>query len=308
MIWFDILEPKRKLHPDLIQYENSTNITSITVSFYEPINEVQLNETRTYFVNASYFGEPNASLTGETNGTKIIMIANLSYVSFIYPHVSPTLALDRSVKVVSSDYVWAWNDGSGVTVGIIDSGIQHNHQQFSSTTIYDGIDWINGELPEAECGESNCSDGEDNDTDGKTDEGAHGVHVAGIISGSSTYQGRSIKGNSFKSDLTIVRVFDREKVWVDSASFPENDAVWNSVLDPDGDYNFSEPSSADVISNSWGEDGTYGDYNYKSKQVDRVVRGELSNGKEVTVVMSAGNSGKFSLINYMDSCSLSYNN
>ncbi|MBI3027371.1 S8 family serine peptidase, partial [Candidatus Woesearchaeota archaeon] len=194
--------------------------------------------------------------------------------------------LDRSARVTATDYVWDFpNDASGITVGVIDAGIQRSHNHFSSSTVFYAHDYADGDnVSEAGCGESNCSDDTDNDGDGGIDEGTHGVHVAGIISGQSTFNNRFIKGISYDATLVIQRKFDSNENEVGPSA--SADDIWINILDPDNDGNYFETNSADVISNSWGS-LTHGSYTSSSKEVDRVVKGNL--GRPVPVVFAAGN-------------------
>lgn len=234
------------------------------------------------------YSKSEGLLIASVSQQEIIEVASLNYVKQIEPFTLPELALDRGAEIIAADYVWPSNDASGITVGIIDSGIQVSHDHFDSVAIYGARDYAGGDNdPEAVCGESDCANGEDDDSDGRVDEGTHGVHVAGIVSGSGTYQGRTIKGVSYDAYLLIQRVFNSNSQWSgpDSASH----TIWKNILDPDNDSNYNEASSADIISCSWVNSGTAvdGEYLSGSEEVDLTVLGE--NGKEALVVFAAGN-------------------
>jgi len=287
--WMGILEAEQKIDPRVKQYvdSQSNEPIKITVLLFEPLTESQSGMVRQF--SESVLGTGRGSTSIEVNPANITSIATLNNVKWIDEFQKEEICLDRSIQLISADRVWAnGNSGSGVTVGIIDSGIQHNHNHFSDVTIYDAHDYVDGgDYPEAECGEADCSDYSNNDDDGGIDEGTHGVHVAGIVSGSSTYNGRTLNGVSNDANLVIERIFDEENDWKAPSATQED--IWGEILDPDGDGDFDEASSADIISNSWGRSNNTGDSDYdeSSRIADRVVLGEL--GREAVVVMAAGN-------------------
>ena len=302
--WAGRLSPIQKIDPEIIGFLELSQKINVTISFSEPISEENLNEFNQLPIKIIEYINKNEGVIAEVNGHDILSIAQIEYVEWISEFFPNKLSLDRSNYVIGSDFVRniEGNSASGVTVGIIDSGLQFDHPHFNSITKYKARDYtpdsgIPDEDPEAVCGESSCSDGINNDNDfysngnPKTDEGTHGVHVAGIISGSSVYSGRTINGVSNGANLVIQRVFNEEGIW--RAPSSSSDDIWINILDPDGNENFDEINSADIISISWGSgNGVYDD---ASERVDEVVTGHFG-GKEAVVVKSAGNGGATSKV------------
>jgi len=91
--------------------------------------------------------------------------------------------------------VRAANKGKGITIAILDTGIDASHPALASQVRTDGWDFVGfDEDPHDE------ADGLDQDLDGITDEGAgHGTHVAGIVNFLAP-----------KASLLPVRVLDSE--------------------------------------------------------------------------------------------------
>lgn len=139
------------------------------------------------------------------------------------------------VKTNESEYTYGlqlinapevWNSGytgEGVVVGIIDSGIDHDHPDLAGKVLHHK-DFTN-----------------DASTD---DRNGHGTHVAGTIAGGSA-SGRHI-GVAPDVDLVIAKVFDDRGST--SLSILLEAMEW--MLDPDEN---SETNSAPrIVSNSWG--------------------------------------------------------
>ncbi len=110
---------------------------------------------------------------------------------------------DILVQTIRAKDVWNLNDsnnlpvtGEGTTIGIIDSGIDYNHSDFSPTglgpdkKVISGYDW---------------GDGDTNPID-DTNEG-HGTHVAGIAAGNNPNDARK-KGVAPQAKLYAYKVFN----------------------------------------------------------------------------------------------------
>lgn len=122
-------------------------------------------------------------------------------------------------------------DGTGVRVGILDTGIQSRHPEFRRVTAQGAPsqfipvnfkDFINGLL-------------------NPYDDHGHGTHVAGTIAGLNV-------GIAPNVELTVAKVFTANGMGQDSTLL----AAMQWVFDPDGN-----PKTADfvqVVSNSWGAD------------------------------------------------------
>lgn len=268
---------------------------NISVSLFEKPSDIQLDQLLNLNVTIFVVGNPSemAPMIMQINKSKLNDLAGLNFVKKIELRVLPKSTLDKSQGVVSADFVWGQgNTASGVTVGVIDTGIQHLHPHFSSITIYDARDYAQGDNnPEALCGENNCSNNIDDNSNGLIDEGAHGTHVAGIISGSSNLDGRGIRGISSNANLVIQRTLNSLEEYPPPSVAPPPSLpdIWKNIIDPDNDTDVLEPNSSDLISNSWEDLGAAFDgiYDDDSTQVDRTVLG--LNGKAVPVIFAAGN-------------------
>ncbi|RJS73717.1 hypothetical protein CW714_02685 [Methanophagales archaeon] len=277
--WIGTLNPEQKVDSTLKKEIDIKPLEkqNIAVTFFEPLTGEDIELLKEIGVDTEIYAGIRGVLI-PANRTKILELANLNFVKMITKEPKNELLLDRSAHLISADMVWAkGNTGSGVTVGIIDTGIQHTHPHFAGpdgilgnaddrVTIYDAHDYYDGdEYPEADAND-------------------HGVHVAGIVSGSGVYDDRRISGISNETNLVIERVAGLHGFRWPGAS---SDEIWREILDNDGDGDYFEDSSADIISCSWVSYIEYGAYEEASREVDRVVKGEL--GREVPVVLAAGN-------------------
>jgi subtilisin family serine protease len=97
-------------------------------------------------------------------------IKALPHVVDVYPDVEVKACLTDSVPLINADDVWGMGyTGAGITVGIIDTGIDYNHPDLSANYI-GGYDFVNN----------------DNDP---MDDHFHGTHVAGIVAANGTLKG-----------------------------------------------------------------------------------------------------------------------
>ncbi|GEM_PF-3952237 len=250
--------------------ESDSESLEISLKFYEFPNEEQLDTLTEFIREIKYSDNFSPVLLVEIEPSKILDLAKENFVRQINPKPKGELLLDRGSRIVAADYVWGSNTASGITVGSIDSGIEHNHNHFDQINVYDAYDYV------------------DNDTNPEAFGNEHGTLVAGIISGEGSFNSRLLKGISYKANLVVQRTHNSSGDNVAPPSY--QNTIWNNILDPDDDGNYFEPSSADLISISWGDTagGSFGDYDDTSEKVDEVVLGYL--GKEVLVVMAAGNS------------------
>jgi minor extracellular serine protease Vpr len=99
-------------------------------------------------------------------------IEELPYVKEVFPDISISVALDESVPLINANDVWNLKDaygqkinGKGVTIAILDTGVDYNHPDLKDNYIPIGsFDFVN------------------NDSYPMDDNG-HGTHCAGIILG-----------------------------------------------------------------------------------------------------------------------------
>jgi len=138
--------------------------------------------------------------------------------------------LDMAVPSGNVDDVWNGSPaytGSGVLVGIIDSGIDYAHQDFklanNSTrlkAIYDLF--ATGGSPPAGFGsgveytESQINAG----TSPEKDFNGHGTHVSGIAAGDGSASGGQYKGVAFGADMLFAKAYDDN-----SGGFPEDKTI-----------------------------------------------------------------------------------
>jgi serine protease AprX len=145
----------------------------------------------------------------------VIAILSATSVLVLLPSVK---ALDVSTQAIRATDVWdTGNKGAGVTVAIVDSGIDFNHPDFPPQMIR--VSW---NIPD-----NNATPA--NDTDG------HGTFVAGCVAGRGILDS-SYKGVAWESHLVVVRIV---------SAFDIDEAIdW--VIDNRDAYNIT------VLNLSWG--------------------------------------------------------
>ena len=192
-------------------------------------------------------------------------IKNLPNVKDIIPDYKITVTLNDSIPLINADDAWNLYDkcgesitGQGVTVAIIDTGMDYNHPDLKDNFV-DGYDFVN------------------NDNDPMDDNG-HGTHCAGVIA-----------GTGMASDFRFVGVAPNAKLYIYKAmdDIGSGYASWfiesmERAVDPNMDGDFSD--HVDVMSISAGDSSGYpGD----------VLSVAADNAADlgVVVVVAAGNDG-----------------
>jgi len=94
--------------------------------------------------------------------------------------------VDWGVHRIGADSIWDTTSGTGVTVAIIDTGIQTNHPDLAGNVVQ-GYDFVN------------------DDTNAYDDNG-HGTHVAGIVA--ATQNSAGTVGASYSSKLMPIKVLN----------------------------------------------------------------------------------------------------
>jgi subtilisin family serine protease len=153
-------------------------------------------------------------------------------------------------------------DGSGIAVGILDTGIDATHPDLAGK-VKTFKDFTADKSPTP-------SDGH-----------GHGTHVAGTIAGGST-SGISI-GVAPKVQLVIAKIFDADG----SASDEDIMQAMQWIADPDGN-----PDTNDfprIVSNSWGSDGPFDDKNPEDEPFCKITKSWVKLG--MIPVFAAGNAG-----------------
>lgn len=89
-----------------------------------------------------------------------------------------------------AESLWAARPGAGVTVAVVDSGVQGTHEDLASVVL-PGTDFVTDGL------------------DGRTDPNGHGTHVAGII-GAVANNGRGVAGLAQGVNVLPIRALDAD--------------------------------------------------------------------------------------------------
>ena len=189
-------------------------------------------------------------------------LAALPYVRSVHPDAPVAAHLDHSVGQIHADDVWEELGvrGEGVTVGIIDSGVDYTHPALGGGfgpgfRVVGGYDFVN-------------------DDPDPMDDAGHGTHVAGIVAA----DGEGIRGVAPGARLVAYKVLGADGRGTTTDILRAIEAT----VDPNGD---GDPSDRlDVVNVSLGSDfGTPDDPT--ALAVDHATQ------LGVTFVVSAGNAG-----------------
>ncbi len=203
----------------------------------------------------------------ETTSDKISEIEKIPGVKKVYPDKKVQAYLDLSVPLIDADDVWNLVDddghsldGTGVTVGVIDTGVDYTHPDLggcigSNCKVVGGYDFINHD-------------------DDPMDDYGHGTHVAATIAGENDVLMGVAPG---------AKIYAYKVLGADGSG--SNSGVISAIersMDPNMDGDFSD--HLDIISLSlgrWG--GTVNDPD--AVAIDNAVNAG------VIAVVAAGNSG-----------------
>lgn len=168
-------------------------------------------------------GASSAGDSGTANGIDIassqsITPVSAQYLPMVYRRYAPRLDPDDTwyvvgrqwgLEAVRAPYGWAVSTGSGMTIAIVDTGVELNHVDLRDKL------WSNpGEV--AGNGVDDDGDGYVDDVHGwdfvsgdnePRDEHGHGTHVAGVA-GAATDNGVGIAGMGWDVSLMAIRVLD----------------------------------------------------------------------------------------------------
>jgi subtilisin family serine protease len=174
------------------------------------------------------------------------------------PDFNNQWALSNSGIDVNACNAWTITTGRPeIVVAIHDLGIDLNHSEFSNNLSALSYDCQSGTTPSLLFGD-------------------HGTHCAGIVG--ANQNGDKISGIAPTSTLM-------------SLSDPLNGAATLSAEMGDG-FNFAMSNGADVISNSWGDQGGAFFNNLKSSFLESCITNAIDNGRNglgCVVVFSSGN-------------------
>jgi len=221
------LEPEWKISPQLAEeMDNLPGSTyAVWIESFEPIAD-------------DYSGvsamEDRLS-EGRLSAAEITQLSEDVRVKWIQLRPVERLSLAESVPLVGADDAWSRGDvGTGVSVAVIDSGIDSDHTHFSGVPVTSSWDWVD-------------SDWNPEDGDG------HGTHCSGIVTGGSSPGGNTISGTAPGVTLVIERVFDNTGGW--------HGGSYEDIFD------YAVDDGATILSNSWGHDSD-GEYDSGARAVD----------------------------------------
>ncbi len=234
---------------------------------------------------AAYYHTFSGASVRKVYENDLVALKERGIIKYYFPDLEVHALLLDSVPLIGANSVWERGyTGEGISIGIIDTGVDYTHQDFGSCTaqqfltgrcakIIDGWDFVN----------------QDNDP---MDDDGHGTHVAATAAGKGDYNGNNIyEPNEFwgvapNADIVAYKVLDDER-----GGFSEVIHAIERAVDPNQDGNSND--HLDVISLSLG--GFCGGiYNLECGPEDVVSR-SIDNAIDagVVAVIAAGNSGLF---------------
>jgi subtilisin family serine protease len=149
-------------------------------------------------------GDKNAQLDHAKQGGTIVAVDQQQPVSALAVDPSNDPQFPNQYGLVNSGFTAAWAngfDGTGVTIAILDTGIQANHEDLNGTSpgkVLPGADFVTGSAVDSYQGNSNF---------GTIDYNGHGTHVAGIAAADDNAVGGL--GGAPGATLMSVRVLDQ---------------------------------------------------------------------------------------------------
>jgi subtilisin family serine protease len=249
-----------------------------------------IEQEQTSFENALTSEFPHAMIKGSVkNVLNVVFIQDVSEndvesiksipgVLSVSPDIAVEATLSESVPLINADDVWQLNaqgnpcnttgtetclTGKGVTIGIIDTGVDYNHPDLggcfgSNCKVVGGYDFINFD-------------------DDPMDDMGHGTHVAATAAGNG-----ALKGVAPDAKIYAYKVLNEHG----SGSFSSVLAGIEASVDPNGDGNFDD--HLDIISLSLGAFcGMYDSYCGPDDSLSLSIDNAASVG--VVPVIAAGN-------------------
>ena len=196
---------------------------------------------------------------------------------------SPEFRGQWSLPEIKADYAYARGyTGSGVTVGIIDTGVDGGHDAF------EGKLHSRSAIASDSCPDSNCSFTAIRDT------GAHGTAVGGLIAGAKL--GNTMHGVAYDAELLAIGIQLGSGTDIYLPVDLSNAASFRS-LDEQGQGIYRRISGATrIINHSFGYEGIVTDYTageYRAafgRTVDRLLQAGTPDSEKMILVWAAGNS------------------
>jgi subtilisin family serine protease len=202
--------------------------------------------------------------------------SNIASISYSKKKIKLTKSFKSSNPVGPVDYTYGLKnlkvpelrkkypniDGTGIRVGILDSGIDPNHPDLrGKTVLFKDFTPAKKTTP--------------------SDEFQHGTHVAGTIAGGAA-SGTAI-GVAPHVQLVIGKIFDGNG----SSETEEILAAMQWIADPDGNPNTNDFPS--IVSNSWGDNDPYNNHDPQDDAFCKIVDSWVKLG--IIPVFAAGNTG-----------------
>jgi serine protease AprX len=257
-----------ELQEKVATVSNFTTIEAV-ISYEQKPTQSEIDFVQSFgFVTKTYKHLPMLAIKGTSLQMKNLLNSNLEARS-IYMNKELQYFMKDSRALIGAESVWSdlGYTGKGVTVAVIDSGIDATHPDLPmGEKVVQNVKFLVGEDL---FGNSQfyIEDVENTDTSS-----GHGTHVAGTIAGLGTASDGLYKGVA--PDAKLVGLGTGEAVAV----------LWSLeafdyVLDKQEEYGIN------VISNSWGTTGDYSPNNPTN------IASKMCYDRGMTVVFAAGNEG-----------------
>ena len=243
------------------------NPYAVSANPSQTVTKVKLIAHTTLRSDKALFRSQGCEITHELiDATSLICPGNVRI-----PNSEPDVAIHvldmTSDTQIGADQVWASYDGSGVTVAVLDTGIDYNQIQLTSSS--GSLDPANGRcfaITAGDCG------------NGFFDDHGHGTHVSGIITSdgiSDANNGAFSKGVAPSARVWMAKVCNASGSCYSSDIAAAIQYIWANGI-------------AKVMSISLGGGGTTSsncDGDYLAQQIN------LAYTNHVVSVVAAGNSG-----------------
>lgn len=269
------IRPAWKMRPSFREeLDAADGALPVVVQTFEPLPEstvegMELSRVETDDAGVTtYFGQATASDARD--------LRQASRVMWVAKHVRPEPADAEGNALVGGNMArspgpaaQSGYTGKGVRVGVVDSGIEHSHHHFSSTTVIDSKDWYGSRPTKPDF---------DPEAHGNCD---HGTYVSGIIAGRGYDPNRDRTVRGVAPNATLVET----NVYKPDGPDPGPQCDWmNKPVGLKKIFGTVDEKNVDVISNSWGRDSG-GDYTYEARRSDTWAK----NNPDTLLVFANGN-------------------